>query len=558
MPCFLGLSLLAAIQIDVQAADSTRIDSLEKLIIRASDTTRLHLMIELGRLKVNDGMELEEVAHILVQSSEELGYKRGSGWGHLFHGRWQGAQGNHQSALEAYTIALQRGEQVQAPSLQVSALMASANTHLILREHERATSAYLDAIQRARTHHLFRSEAMALRGMAYVYLYLEEYDKAIEQLEQVMLMPFIRSDSEIRSNVLNVLGIAHYEQKSFNIALDYFERALKAHRVTGIDAETGSSVYLLNIANVHAQYGDLDSALHYFIWAESVESNMPGKIVATGNIAYTYFVKKSYPEAARYYQKALDYAEEQRLFEEVADFSNGLSQTYEAMGHWKEALAYAHQTTEAKDSLLQRMRKSTSAKADEAINQLAQQKQIQELEEKLDGRERQVDSMSFYTTLLVVALLLTLALVGVIIIMTRKVTKIEANKSKKGSVTSEEPVAEQLQPPPVHTLPSSSGNKTTLINVDDIQYFEADGRYVFAYKASGEKYLIDLTLRALEAKLETKFIRIHRSVLVSRNAIQSVHRKSHSWFITLKDNADPSLPVGGTYLDKIKQLIEMD
>jgi DNA-binding LytR/AlgR family response regulator len=61
------------------------------------------------------------------------------------------------------------------------------------------------------------------------------------------------------------------------------------------------------------------------------------------------------------------------------------------------------------------------------------------------------------------------------------------------------------------------------INVDDILYLEAMGDYVKVHTAL-KFHVLHSTLKSIEEKLpSTKFIRVHRSYIVSLNKIDSIH-----------------------------------
>jgi two-component system, LytTR family, response regulator AlgR len=70
---------------------------------------------------------------------------------------------------------------------------------------------------------------------------------------------------------------------------------------------------------------------------------------------------------------------------------------------------------------------------------------------------------------------------------------------------------------------SSSRDRLTLIDIDDIHYFEADQKYVAVHHEEGIS-LIDDSLKSLEEEFAEDFVRIHRSVLVAVARIESLER----------------------------------
>ena len=78
-----------------------------------------------------------------------------------------------------------------------------------------------------------------------------------------------------------------------------------------------------------------------------------------------------------------------------------------------------------------------------------------------------------------------------------------------------------------------------LIPVDDIDYLEAEQKYVTVHHAGGED-LIDDSLKSLETEFPDRFVRIHRSVLVAVRSIARVERdaEGRSMVVLRADSQD--------------------
>ncbi len=69
----------------------------------------------------------------------------------------------------------------------------------------------------------------------------------------------------------------------------------------------------------------------------------------------------------------------------------------------------------------------------------------------------------------------------------------------------------------------SMGKVQRPVSVDDIAYFMADDKYLFAYTGKGEKYFCDSTLSRLEKELDTEaFFRINRKFFVSIKSVKEL------------------------------------
>ena len=102
-------------------------------------------------------------------------------------------------------------------------------------------------------------------------------------------------------------------------------------------------------------------------------------------------------------------------------------------------------------------------------------------------------------------------------------------------------------------LPVKIGNRTEILQLTDILYFQAEGSYVQAVTAN-KSYLITDPLYELQSKLDpAKFARVHRSVIVQVNmvkSIQSLQSGDHILFL----NNGKEIKGSRTYRDLIKRL----
>jgi two-component system, LytTR family, response regulator len=75
-----------------------------------------------------------------------------------------------------------------------------------------------------------------------------------------------------------------------------------------------------------------------------------------------------------------------------------------------------------------------------------------------------------------------------------------------------------------------SKDQVAVIPVNDIEWMEAAGDYVYVHSGS-QKYMFRETLTALELRMDPqKFIRIHRSTIVNVERIKTLHINEHSDF----------------------------
>ncbi len=101
--------------------------------------------------------------------------------------------------------------------------------------------------------------------------------------------------------------------------------------------------------------------------------------------------------------------------------------------------------------------------------------------------------------------------------------------------------------------------KVIKIPLTEICYLMADTKYTTIKTQSGE-YLTTITLTSLEEKYSEWFIRIHRSILVSKNNLKQLEKSSNhadeesKWFIPILNE---HLPVSRRQLAAVKKFLKL-
>lgn len=124
-------------------------------------------------------------------------------------------------------------------------------------------------------------------------------------------------------DILNLMGVMHFELKNYDSAVKYFEKVihLKPHFP---DA-------LFNLGNAYREKGELDKAAFYYEKTLRLQPNYAG---AYNNLGIIYQNKSEFDKAIYYYQKAIgiDYC--------FADAYYNLGNAYREKKHLDEAIIY--------------------------------------------------------------------------------------------------------------------------------------------------------------------------------------------------------------------------
>lgn len=104
-------------------------------------------------------------------------------------------------------------------------------------------------------------------------------------------------------------------------------------------------------------------------------------------------------------------------------------------------------------------------------------------------------------------------------------------------------------------LHCKEGDRTVLVKIGEVLYFQADNKYTAVHTANRE-FLIDTPLVDLERKLNPKdFIRIHRATLVNVSWVAEIRRSYDARMtVLLKDAKGTELAVSRMYADNLRNI----
>lgn len=106
---------------------------------------------------------------------------------------------------------------------------------------------------------------------------------------------------------------------------------------------------------------------------------------------------------------------------------------------------------------------------------------------------------------------------------------------------------------PLRRLTVHVGRKLRVVDLDRIRYIEAKDKLVFAHLPD-TRYRTDFTLDTLEERLDDRFVRTHRSVLVNLDAVfELVPWTSGTYRMRLDDGTE--LPVARRRVADVKQAL---
>jgi len=110
----------------------------------------------------------------------------------------------------------------------------------------------------------------------------------------------------------------------------------------------------------------------------------------------------------------------------------------------------------------------------------------------------------------------------------------------------------------ITSIPVKLGDRMLFLRIEDISYFSAEDKYVTIHLKDGKTYLSELALKTLEEKLDGKFLRIHRSLLVNTKRIKEINRHYGSKFVVRMEDVNQSRLISGrSYCESLKAIMEI-
>lgn len=108
------------------------------------------------------------------------------------------------------------------------------------------------------------------------------------------------------------------------------------------------------------------------------------------------------------------------------------------------------------------------------------------------------------------------------------------------------------------TLPVKVGDRVIFVRLDEVAYFIADEKYVSVVTKHAKTHILDLSLKKLEDKLPSWFIRVHKSFLVNKNLIKEIRKHFNNRFVMILDDYDQTkITSGRSYYQVVKELSEI-
>ena len=105
---------------------------------------------------------------------------------------------------------------------------------------------------------------------------------------------------------------------------------------------------------------------------------------------------------------------------------------------------------------------------------------------------------------------------------------------------------------------AETGDRLEVIDVKQVQYFQAENRQIFVCTIGGKKYEIRNRLNELEEALDpADFFRCHRNFIVNVNQIGQLASWFNRGYLLIMNPSREEIPVGRVYAAKLKNYLPL-
>ncbi|MBN4049710.1 tetratricopeptide repeat-containing sensor histidine kinase [Bacteroidales bacterium AH-315-N07] len=399
LPFFSLLHAQTQHKIDLSTEVSTKVDSLENLLISSSDDTgKVNLLnaISFYLVNINPDKSLDYSIKAL-ELSEKLNYYRGLVTVYNRLGILYRNKGDYSRALdycfrslklkENMDINLSTGKDQRSIAISYNSI---GNIYIKQGKFLKALEFYYKALEIFEDRKDKRGITVAYINIATIYQKQTNYAKALEYNFRCLKILSKLGNKGLMADTYNNIGGIYFEQDIDSLALKYFLKSLKLDEE--IADKQGMSISYINVGLLYSQLEEYPKALDYHLKALKFQQEIDDQ----GGMTYTLSgIGKIYKNlgdltlAIAYLDSCKELSFKVGVKESLLESYILLSTIYEEMNDFHKAFELYNHYSNLKDSIfneqsatsMQEMQtKYESDKKEKEIELLTKEKEIQDLE----------------------------------------------------------------------------------------------------------------------------------------------------------------------------------
>lgn len=298
--------------------DKARIDSLmRELNVPKEDTVHILTLLEIARYHQNSNVDsLRKYANLMIAESEEAGFKKGLGSGHIMLGISYMYEGDNARALNEYETAYRYYEEIGSRKGMANCMNNMGLIYAALLQYDLALEKQLAAMDLYKADGNWRMHANSLNNVALIYINQMRFEEAFPYLQQSVKIMKDSGEVFALRNPYNNLSLVYKARNDFDSSLYYAKLAMDLYQQS-MDYHNLASSYN-NIALTYEMIHDSSNALLYHRKAIALRkeiNDVPGEATSWLNLGIVYQEHHRPDIAQPYIRKAIHMADSMKFYE---------------------------------------------------------------------------------------------------------------------------------------------------------------------------------------------------------------------------------------------------
>ena len=514
--------------ISASFCQTSEIDSLENLLPKLSDSTKIEVLHKLTiklmhrDVKRAQGYAEESLALSQVMQKPYLVNRAQNDLGIT-----AAIAGNHPLSIKSFQKAYQGSTHHGDTALAAYALKGLGNVHQLQSNWTKAIDYFKESL------HLYQSLGRpsqinaALNNLGIAYKASERQDSALKYLEARLDHSRANGYRAAESSALNNLAGMYKDMQIYDRAIHLYKQSLAIKKE--LKQKRGEALVLGNLGEVYARQGNFDASEEHFLQSIKIRKQIKDErgVALNSNRLAAFLLRADQPATAiKHAEVGLQLSKQIGLLDFQAESLRILKAAYAQMDSYASAYQFAEQHSEITDSLVGIEKTKQIAEMEAAFELNLKEQQIQQQDEEIALLDAKRNTEARLRWVLIVAA--GLLIISVLILFSRYQLKRKANallKNKNDQIASmnndirtmnkeleKKMLRAQMDP---HFIFNSLNSIQHFVTINDktsalryLSKFSKLIRQVLDNSISDRVPLVD-EIRVLEAYIELEALRLH-------------------------------------------------
>jgi serine phosphatase RsbU (regulator of sigma subunit)/Tfp pilus assembly protein PilF len=380
-----------------------KVDSLENIILKSSDSNKVDAILELGSVyQSSDFTKSLNYAKDALFLGKKLNYEYGVAMAYNNIGYSLTDLGKYSEALDSYEKSIEIFKKLGEENKEAIAYNDVGYIYQSQGLVKKAIENYIKSLKILEELGDLASQAACLNNIGLLFDEQKEFSKALEYYNKSLTIKENLGDEKAIAVSLNNIGSIYFSNGQYLEAKEYFFKSLVKRKKT-LD-NSGIAQCLTNIAAIYKQQKDYDTSLEYLLQSKEIQielNNKVGLASCLNSVGVIYRLKNDYQKAEEYLLESYNLSHSVGLPELIRESSISLSVLYQELKQFEKAFQLLKEYYQMTDSIenVQNSRKLMQVgmqyEFEKKIteNELAQVKKNHEHE--MEMKEQKIISYSF-------------------------------------------------------------------------------------------------------------------------------------------------------------------